>query len=204
MPSSKKKRSPQKKLSAKLTTPIIVESPPIIPSEAAQILFPECADEHKIKVRKWANEIADDVMMQRGKKLKALLDQYGISNEEPERWFLLAWQLAADFVPGFEVHYKPRAGRPQKWNAAKHAALYYAVEETIVQGSKNSRPLNKHDACRSLSKKEPWKNLGTAKTLYNQYMLACDSIFVQSIKHIEAGTGKKMDSKNWEIFLSAK
>ncbi len=98
-------------------------------------------------------------------KMGLLLDHYGISRDEPERWHLLCLHLAGDHVPGFQFEKPSKAGRPKTWlHSGRSLRLYRDVQACVSEGHS---ALN---ACRILAKRDPYRNeIPAYTTLYRRY-----------------------------------
>lgn len=57
-------------------------------------------------------------------KLPLLLDHFGISKNDQERWYKLALCLAVAHVPGFQEKLRRKGGRPPAMTSAEEAKLY--------------------------------------------------------------------------------
>jgi hypothetical protein len=84
------------------------------------------------------------------------------SESDPDFWFLVACQIAFDFIPGFKYPAK-RRGRPTVWNENDHSALITAV--------KGLPHLSELSACIWLTKNGDFKGID-AKTLYRRLHFA--------------------------------
>jgi hypothetical protein len=123
-------------------------------------------------------------------KLGKLLAFYKIDPKNPSRWLLLSLNLAARFVPGFQIHYwgGPRKrGRPPKWQGERAAELVQAVERIKAERQKGVT-----DAIRILKKRQPdvWGNpsRGGKKALASlvaRYYEALAQVRVQQSNEIE-------------------
>ncbi len=79
------------------------------------------------------------------KRMGALADHYDIPDNEA-RWFLLAWALAQEHVPGLRITWK-KQGR-NAFRTAEDVMLVVAIVEAL-QAGKSVR-----DACRNLTKRK--------------------------------------------------
>jgi hypothetical protein len=97
-------------------------------------------------------------------KFDLLMTHYGIGTQDPERWRLLAFNLALDHVPGMRVgRERPRKGAPRKWDVPRcraYVALIDKIERERGQGIR--------DAIRSAKKRNLIKT-GTLRVLENRY-----------------------------------
>jgi hypothetical protein len=94
-------------------------------------------------------------------ELTALLDQYGLSKVDEDRWYLLALNLAMDYVPGFMYGTRPRGRKVNDdWFAL--------VAEIDIIRTEHDASIGK--ACDLLSKRSqaPWKG-SESRTLESGY-----------------------------------
>jgi hypothetical protein len=75
--------------------------------------------------------------------MRELFDFYQIDRSSPHSGDRLAFSLALEHVPGFQIKHKNKGGRPKKWTDNKKRELVIAVE-TIL---KMSPELDKQQAC---------------------------------------------------------
>ena len=139
-------------------------------------LLPGVKEKYEADYAKWQQKCQEQLNGFTISKLGLLLQHYQISVDNPDRWLMLAHALAVDFVPGFSVQYKKSAGKKILWNSLLLAHLYHAVQQ------KRSSTLTSRAVCNSLAKSDPWKQYGSAKTLYNEYLKSKDSEFVNFLK----------------------
>lgn len=64
-------------------------------------------------------------------KLPLLLKHFGIDDRDPDHWLLLAWRMAHEHVPGFQVIEGPKRerGRPSKWKGFQGKILIRDIEK---------------------------------------------------------------------------
>ena len=94
-------------------------------------------------------------------KFDALFKHYGIDQFSSDAWQTLAWDLAADFVPGFSLAQK-RGAKPK--SRSLHGDLWRAVIELRARKS-----LSVAAACEILSKTPPFKNKSGAELRREYY-----------------------------------
>jgi hypothetical protein len=94
------------------------------------------------------NAPASYVTDQRIDRLHALFDFFKIDQRDPDRWALLAAQLAIRHVPGMSVSGK--VGRPSRWDSQAMRELVETVEQI-----KKAKKMRASDAIRLAQKKDP-------------------------------------------------
>ena len=69
-------------------------------------------------------------------KLPLLLKHFGIEDQDP--WLLLAWRMAHEHVPGFQVieGLKRQKGRPSKWKGPQGKILILDIREINAERKK--------------------------------------------------------------------
>lgn len=92
-----------------------------------------------------------------------LLEDYNISKDAEDRWFRLAFALAREYVPAFQMEAGPR-GRKQKWTEEARLKLYARVSYRQSQNPGQSAS----EICSHLAKSYGMKH----GTLYSQYKKA--------------------------------
>jgi hypothetical protein len=101
-------------------------------------------------------------------KLLALLDHYGITRDDPEKWYRLAMNLAIDHVPHMAIPAKPgRKVTPRRSSMDYH--LYWAVRFATLDKKKSVS-----SAIRHLTTKDPRFKGKNPGTLRDRYYLLCD------------------------------
>jgi hypothetical protein len=85
------------------------------------------------------------------RKMHLLLDHFQIKSG-PEQWYVLAYTLATQIVPGLKD--KVKKGRPAKWTDFELAILYVEVARR-----EREKGCGVEDACHDLAKEHPWKEL---------------------------------------------
>ena len=101
----------------------------------------------------------------------ALADHYGIETG-PERWFILAWRLATDYVPGF-ARRRPQGRKPQPNQAAFDVMLVIELFKAEQAGK------SVKNAARLLAKKPGTFQGKNPNTLRDRYYLLKDSNSVE-------------------------
>lgn len=93
------------------------------------------------------------------KKLDMLLDEYDISRDGNE-WMMLAWKLAEEYEPGFQLQKK--RGRPKKWTDDRLSLLLVEFDDLI-----DLKHISKGAswASKRIAKKEPWKSFIETKLI---------------------------------------
>lgn len=94
------------------------------------------------------NAPANYVTDQRIARLHALLDFFKIDQRNPDRWALLAAQLAIRHVPGMSV--SRRVGRPSRWDTKTMRELVETVEQLMKVKKKRAS-----DAIRLAQRNDP-------------------------------------------------
>ena len=96
-------------------------------------------------------------------KLDLLLEHYGLENAPPDvQIAFLAWRLACDFVPGFQVEAR---GRKDREKPEKDYKAFLAIREELEAGADNLK-----DACQRASAKTSIRQWGyKTGTLENIY-----------------------------------
>jgi hypothetical protein len=82
-------------------------------------------------------------------KIALLLTHYGIDPSE-NCWWQLALQLALDHVPGLQLAFRPKPGRPPTWRTGLGDKLVRAVQDV-----KSQPGMRTEDAIRKLQKNKP-------------------------------------------------
>ena len=74
-------------------------------------------------------------------KLPLLFEHFGINDRSPTKWEKLAWRLALEHVPGFQVSESPprKIGRPPKWTQADDIFLLDQILEIRGKSGKSIR-----------------------------------------------------------------
>ncbi len=122
-------------------------------------------EKYQERLRQLQDNSAKTVKIAYLRKIELLLDEYGIARDDPERWLLLAFELARDFVPGFAIDNRKAAGRPPTWkNSLRLFYLWWDVQELR---RKNNR-LSVASACAALAKQPEWGKWSKS-TLRRQY-----------------------------------
>lgn len=142
------------------------------------ILFPK--DENQIEQeKKECSEIETEfsryIISEICRKMELLLDHYNISEDDPQKWFMLSLYLAKDRVPGFCIEEGGQEGRPLDWNFFEDKLLLLQVAD-LIHSDKPGKGKTVGWACRILVKESPWKDKKgkggqtiTAKTLENRH-----------------------------------
>jgi hypothetical protein len=91
-----------------------------------------------------ANYVGD----QRKDRLHALFDFFKIDQRDPDKWALLAAELAIRHVPGMSVSRK--VGRPSRWDNQAMRELVETVEQL-----KKAKKMRASDAIRLAQKNDP-------------------------------------------------
>jgi len=187
---SEKKR---KRWKGNLNRPIKTEPPPDSPTILEDILNPDSKAEFKKKRDKYLVKSTFYCATEALNKMNELLEHYEIDkNDLDNRWYLLAFRLATDHVPGFRVEQKKELGRPQEWDIVSLAILYCDVKDVKREREEKGLSAKMTDICQILSKREPYKlrrgshheirmhnKTGiTNKTIVNLYMRAKESPLV--------------------------
>lgn len=116
----------------------------------------EDKDPENKELEKLVLKRALEVTGERLQKISALLEHYNISEDDPDKWLHLSWNLACTHIEGFKVQEKGDTGAPIKWNQFSRALLYYDAKIKI----ESSTSKNKSDswACEQLVKTPFWEN----------------------------------------------
>lgn len=170
---------PRKRFSnASLDKPIKVKSfnpPSLINSDKIAAENRKIAKENFLKCVKDSTE-----------KLGVLCEHYGISKEDPNRWFSLSFALAGEYVPGFKVISDKRKTKPNKWTLEKYAALYFAVG---LEKEFNPK-LTISAICKRLNRSSVfWKS---EKSLHKRYSEAVESWLVRMLLNSGARPNKRL------------
>ena len=108
-----------------------------------------------------------------GRRIFLLLERYGINKDDPDCWFMLAFNLARKHEPGFAVEFgEKHKGAPRKWDSVRLAALYHDVMQLKDTRRREKKKYTLQSACFELWKREPWKNMESiknSKTLENRF-----------------------------------
>lgn len=177
-----------KALAGPLVTPLRPSKErPAPPTVLQQHGDPASMDKWRGPDAAWSAEMAVEMGVESFKKLALLLEHYGIASQDNDRWFMLAMKLANDYVPGFHVA-QPKApmGRRSKWTEERRVVLYCNVMLEIEPRPGRQRTCSATEACATLAKSVPWKGLGSAKVLYNQFTLSRDELLVRMVRRIQA------------------
>ncbi len=146
-------------------------------------------DSKNEELNKYLLTEALQVTSERVKKLSKLLENYGISGKNPDKWFLLSMCLACTHIEGFRIHEKGKAGARKKWNDLSHALLFYDVRKKIE--SDRTKNQSESWACDQLAKVEFYKSFiggeQKSKKLKNELSNAKNSPLVNLLVH------------NWEL-----
>jgi hypothetical protein len=164
-----------------LSKPIILPPmPPMHAKKASEILLGTMDAIDEKAVEQWRKEFVATVTKKSCKNFGLLFDWYGINKKDNERWFMLAFNMARDYIPAFSVVDEGKRGRPKKWDETKYLELYLNVNKKMREKGDN----NLSRACRGLVK----KNGGpmSAKTLSNMYLQSKDSHLVKIIDSLVA------------------
>jgi hypothetical protein len=94
------------------------------------------------------NAPANYVSDQRKDRLHALFDFFKIDQRDPDKWALLAAELAIRHVPGMSVSRK--VGRPSRWDNQAMRELVETVEQL-----KKAKKMRASDAIRLAQKNDP-------------------------------------------------
>jgi hypothetical protein len=138
----------------------------------------------------------DRITKQQVDKLRLLLKHYKIAPNDPNRFLLLAFHLARDFVPGMSVVDKSRRGRgaPRKWKGLGGKLLVREIQSVNAERKKGIA-----DAIRIVRRRHPeWCDGYTNKTLEARYYEALAQSdepepdeFFQLVKNaLQSGTTK--------------
>ncbi len=161
-----------KKFCKELLKPITIEPKPSYPSAGARAIWPELKEQSEKENAAWAMRSTSHKYMESTRKMGLLLEHYGLERDDPNNWFLLAFYLAQQFIPGFQTETKARSGRPRTWNSTWLTKLYLAVEEKKQVAKTQKKRVTIENICHHLAKEEPWKTLSNNKdgVLYDRYI----------------------------------
>lgn len=104
------------------------------------------------------------LLRERIRKLAPLLKHYGLDEDTESVELILAFRLASDFVPGFQIENKARVGRPPT-SIDENARLYRTVTDVMDQ-----KGCSQIEACKIVKKMHEYKRFGTAKSLETAYL----------------------------------
>jgi hypothetical protein len=142
MPSRK---FPIRNLPESLKNPIELEEIPM-PS----IMLEGSIEAAEAKLHRQIFEQTKHILKEKIKKMEELRKLYG----HPESaWQSLCWDIANDYIRGFQVVHKKKKGRKITWNPMVMYILWYEVHQRTQKGG------YARNACRHLSKFAPWKDL---------------------------------------------
>lgn len=83
------------------------------------------------------------------KRMHKIAERYGVSVDQKDAWFWIAYCLATEHAPEF----KPRPGAPPKWSFWYELLLIRDIQAREAIGQSVA------EACDHLIKKRPWKEL---------------------------------------------
>lgn len=111
------------------------------------------------------------------RKLELLVDHYQVERGNPYQWQILAFRMARQFIPGFQITARPVVGAPLDWGPVELAGLFLEVEALTKQG------MSAMDACRTLLRAQDgsWRypRCRSAKTIYRRYQQSKKSAYVR-------------------------
>lgn len=179
-----------------LTEPIAPFAPPPKGPFVLDQIKPNSREEYNQALAKWRHQTTIDLLMERFRKLTLLLDHYEIEKDDDDRWFKLASELANQFVPGFSLKQMQgkKIGAPNKWDDNRYLDLYSTVIAMHKgRAREGKQPMSDMDVCRQLAKKTKWANVGSAKTLANEYLKAKKSMLVKMFINAQADPDIEID-----------
>jgi len=170
-----------------LSKPIILPPmpptmPPMHAKKASEILLGTMDAIDEKAAEQWRKEFVATVTKKSCKNFGLLFDWYGINKKDNERWFMLAFNMARDYIPAFSVVDEGKRGRPKEWDETKYLELYLNVNKKMREKGDN----NLSRACRGLVKKNNMYHFLSAKTLSNMYLQSKDSHLVKIIDSLVA------------------
>lgn len=181
-----KKRTPAEgKIHPSLRTPIQIKevrAPTVLESAAPGFVSPDL----RAQVLKENVHIPGEWL----EKMTLLLDQYSIAQDDPERWFKLAFSLALDHVEGMKVAPKRKpAGAPEEWGWQTLLRLRMEVDELRQQNG-----MSIADACRAiLADHDRWKHYPPGckhSTLVRRYHAAGENDAVVFFERVAQSKGE--------------
>lgn len=117
---------------------------------------PDTAKEHE----RITQEELERTLNERLRKLPLLFDKFRISQDKPEKWFMLALALAIKHEPGFQ--FQQPSGRPNKWDS-QLLPLWATVQLAIAK-----KEISVSNACKNLA--TTYKDRGiTKKNIEDRY-----------------------------------
>ena len=155
---------------------------PRVPTILEELAIPAAVVSYKQAHKRWRVKAKEDFNQQVQEKMLLLMDHYEIDHSDVNKWQLLAQTLALMFVPGLQLKPKEaKKGAKSKWSNMQRAKLYCSV--MIKNKSRAERRYSKSDraSCNILAKSEYWKDWGSGKVLYNQYLMAKESDMVKAL-----------------------
>lgn len=163
--------------------------PPPPPSLLEQVADPESVARHKQAMKAYRASIKEEILQKKLAKMMLLAQHYGIEKKGPDLWFVLAWKLAQDYVPGLEVKISPdkKKGAPKKWSDMRLAKLYCSVMIKAKEIEERGNAKSVAAACAVLSKAGRWKGAGSAKTLNNKFDDSKKTAMVRMLSEISKG-----------------
>lgn len=162
------------KLSSEFSKPIQVRPRPATPSGGARKMIVGAQERFENELIKWFKDL-DAAHLARLEKFMRLPAEYGLDKNDPNCWFMVAWELANQHLTGLQIHVQNKPGAKTKWDATRLAVLFYEVQFRIDE-SKRKRTVS--EICQELTKTLRWKGF-SKKTLETMYGKAIESPLVQ-------------------------
>ena len=130
------------------------------------ILSEEERQKNDLEVQRHNHKVLGEIMDLALKKMPALLDYYEIDQDDENKWFKLAMELAMVHEPGFQMQESP-SGRTNTWDSNQLLGFYCLIE--LI---KEEKEITTNHACQ-IAKKDCFPDSPISiKTLANKYSLA--------------------------------
>lgn len=171
----------KEKFKGELSSPITIPPPPQPPTRLGN----KTQEDYEKELNQYKGNTNVTVSIEHLKKLDLLCKKYNLKQDDDSRWLMLAYNLALDCVPGFEVKFKPDKRNNMKWSPSMHVRLYRDVER-----KRDSKPnYSSMELCRFVIKDDPWNkryDKSKVKTLYNNYIKAKENPIIQMYLNLKS------------------
>jgi hypothetical protein len=139
-------RAKKRRYTGELATPVVVPGPPTFKGAVT----PERVAEYWERYAQHPQDIFRQLDAELGKRMSLLMKHYGIDERNDDAMSELAYLLACEHVPGFQLVAEPKTkrGRKRKWDGLQLQNLH-----DDVQSVKRQRGINDRRALTFLARK---------------------------------------------------